>query len=580
MDKLSKLIGIPIDDVVCISLKQQTKRRNDTINECKSLGLTPKFRIVEKHKDPVRGCLESHIYCINWAKKNNLSNILIIEDDVKFDTKMINNIKPINIPKNWDMIYFGYNGNFGSRIDDNLIKLYSGFTTHCYLIRNTLFDYVLKNIDVDWNKNLTPVGFETKKSLELKAIDVFYAKMVHLKRKKTYGIYPMVAFQRPEYSAIENRYVDYTELLIKKANVVASNVQSKYLSNKNEYESKYDFYSNKNVNSDIVKQSYGIQKRIDWNTCYLDQQKSKWFERINNGDKKIYLFPGISTYKFDKELEYYCSKQILCFYGKIPKQMMHYLYQMKNYYIFVIGNKTEQKGNIYHITKEQYKFIPRHTMFLVNNTTYFFELPMKKAIRIILWIVDDFKNFVWNKLNIPNNNIPLIYNFRNKISNVIMSYKNEKIKELVNDSNIIEQNIPEHDLLLNKPNIKKTNQIFVRLTNENEFVKFHKQTNKKYNFIVFGKSNYKARNIKYVDNTNCLTESEFYLDQNKESDDNFYKILSNNVLYINQHIKKPCVINTLDNLDDKRKQIYKNITKNYFNKKCGSWFTNFLKSIK
>ena len=422
MDKLSKLINIHIDDYVCISLDTEKERRKKTLEQCKQLNITPKFRIVKRNSNPVQGCLESHIYCIEWAKKNNLKNILIIEDDVLFDTNLINTMKPINIPNDWDMIYFGYNGNAGGKIDENLLKLYSGFTTHCYLIKDTIFDIVLDTINTEWNNNLKPIGMETEQSLKLKAIDVFYSKIIHAKRKKTYGIYPIVAFQRPEFSTIENRFVDYSNVLIQKANRLSNNILSEYR-NKNNKISNYDYYSDEQLSQSELNIIKKIKSNDDWTICYLNENKTKYVKRYNYNidDTEYYLFPNENNYTFKNKLNFITHKHILCIYGNYPADFLYYLKQLnQDYGIYIISDKYLVQDTITYITKDQYKNLPKHNLILMNSMLYFLECYNINVNNIYLWLTDkSIQKSKYKNIMIPNNSLNLIHNFRHKLKKII-----------------------------------------------------------------------------------------------------------------------------------------------------------------
>ena len=221
MNLLEQALNTKIQEVVCVSLKEDEKRRRDTLAECAKLGIHVKFHIVDRNPiSGMQGCLESHLQLINYAKKNNLENILIIEDDVQFDVEAIRNMN-ITLPEDWEMFYLGYHVNKGYQYKENVLKLMSALTTHAYLLRNTVYDYIIDNINEDWlsipeyhyqNQHEKPFFASNNH-----AIDIFYAKWVHHRRDKTYGAYPLLAYQRPSFSHIEQQNVDYTNLFKSKA---------------------------------------------------------------------------------------------------------------------------------------------------------------------------------------------------------------------------------------------------------------------------------------------------------------------------------------------------------------------------
>lgn len=218
---LERALNMHIDAVICISLESDEQRRIKTLKECDRIGLPVRFHIVKKNPNGgVVGCMESHIQIINYAKQNKFKNILVMEDDVQFDTEVLQNTN-IQVPEDWEMFYLGYHVNKGYQHSQHILKILSGLTTHAYIMRDTLYDYVLDNITQDWKSipEFYDLNAHEKPFFDLDnhAIDIFYAKWIHHRRNKTYGAYPLIAYQRPSFSHIENKNVDYTSLFKVKA---------------------------------------------------------------------------------------------------------------------------------------------------------------------------------------------------------------------------------------------------------------------------------------------------------------------------------------------------------------------------
>lgn len=215
------LLNIKINKIYCISLESRIDRREYLKTQFKKLDHKIHFNIVKKNLDPIKGCLESHIECIREANKLNFENILIFEDDILINEKVLNNIKNVYIPENFDMFYLGYHINNGIRYGKNILKILSGQTTHAYIINKRVFNYILNNINKDWD-NISNWSIKNKyeklTNYNVRAIDLFYSKWVHEIRNKTYGIYPILIYQKPDFSDIENRNIDYRNLMETKAN--------------------------------------------------------------------------------------------------------------------------------------------------------------------------------------------------------------------------------------------------------------------------------------------------------------------------------------------------------------------------
>jgi GR25 family glycosyltransferase involved in LPS biosynthesis len=163
------------------------------------------------------GLMLTHIQILEDAIKNNYSSILLLEDDVMFvDGFMEKFESKINfLPNDWDMFYLGGNNIFElgtfipvtgdlnviinkhnyKQLNHELVKTTHTQTTHAVAINNkflkTLFDYI--------NNNST---------LPVDNHQFLLQKMGY----NAYVIMPSIALQRPTFSDIERRYVDYSNM--------------------------------------------------------------------------------------------------------------------------------------------------------------------------------------------------------------------------------------------------------------------------------------------------------------------------------------------------------------------------------
>ena len=144
----------------------------------------------QKHQNPRRGCLESHLHLIKEAIKNKHEKILIFEDDVKFVKSLKSMKEP---PKDWNMIYLGGTVH---RVMDNKYNGYSRvqtWTTHAYFINLKDEEFV--------NKLLEMENYQEE-------VDRFYLEKIHPKFQ-CYMTNPMIAIQKEDYSDIEGQEVNY-----------------------------------------------------------------------------------------------------------------------------------------------------------------------------------------------------------------------------------------------------------------------------------------------------------------------------------------------------------------------------------
>ena len=223
-DGVRKFIDLPEGDPValCISLTEETARREAVSVQCARLGIKVEFVLVERHADPVRGCLESHVLAVSMAKQRGYPWVLILEDDVVFTTDWLD--RQLQLPPHWEMCMLGHNMQSGFMDGPHLIRALGAYCGHAYIMRNTLYDYVLAYAPGPperWPNSGSRLPGEVSN------MDVFYRHSVH-SRGRTWAVHPMLATQAPGYSAIERAHTDYTHALNVNADRVAAQTAAEF----------------------------------------------------------------------------------------------------------------------------------------------------------------------------------------------------------------------------------------------------------------------------------------------------------------------------------------------------------------
>jgi hypothetical protein len=197
--------GVVVNDVVCINLKKRKIRRQQIKREAKKKGFP--FRIfpaIENQLYPNLGKFESHIRCIQEAKKNKCPAVLILEDDVKFLTPKLMIPPP---PVNWDMLFLG--GNIQSVIQDDdtdnskTWKRGSCLMCHAYVVKDTAYDTILAQ------------GWKMLKDHPKDAtlnIDEWFCREIH-SQLRVYIATPELAIQNDGYSDVKKKDVIYRQQL-------------------------------------------------------------------------------------------------------------------------------------------------------------------------------------------------------------------------------------------------------------------------------------------------------------------------------------------------------------------------------
>lgn len=144
------------------------------------------------------GCLLSHKKIIQEASKKHYDYILIFEDDVVFQNKSILRFHEywVALPSDWDMFYLSGNNFMGlSKINELIYRTNGTLSTCAYAIRKKSYSKILSILN---------------QKIYSMPIDSYYAEL-H-RQINAYVCVPSIAYQKPDFSDIENRYVDYSFL--------------------------------------------------------------------------------------------------------------------------------------------------------------------------------------------------------------------------------------------------------------------------------------------------------------------------------------------------------------------------------
>lgn len=152
------------EDIVCISCKESTKRREHCDLIFKKYQIPARYHIVERHPGGGNpGCFESHITILTQCNNTNKKNVLIFEDDIVIS----NSLTPENLDKciqfmkehTWDLFYIGAVPDVRKWYKtyptcyDNIYKLNS-ICTHAYVANNSIIkkysNLVYNNIPIDY----------------------------------------------------------------------------------------------------------------------------------------------------------------------------------------------------------------------------------------------------------------------------------------------------------------------------------------------------------------------------------------------------------------------------------------------
>ena len=194
---------IDSSNTFCINLDSQPEKWATTQRELSLYNNTISANRVSGVIDtpPWRGCLQSHLNIIQEAKDRSLDMILVLEDDIKIYNKswirVMNSALEEVSNEDWAVLKLGgtYDSNIqATRMSKNLIRIDNGalWLCHSQIINSKYYETFL-NAGLESQSNKTNIdGYICS--------DVFYGKM--------FVTDPLLIFQRPGYSTIDERKVD------------------------------------------------------------------------------------------------------------------------------------------------------------------------------------------------------------------------------------------------------------------------------------------------------------------------------------------------------------------------------------
>jgi GR25 family glycosyltransferase involved in LPS biosynthesis len=283
------------------------------------------------------GCKASHVEIVKIAKDRNYKYILILEDDIEFilnwEYHLKNSINSLNENNiDFDMLYFTNNHSKKyDQITDFIVKPTYGLQTGGYILKNSLFDYIIDN------------AFNSGRE-----IDNFYAENIQNNTTynfNVYGICPNIINQIENYSSIENKNVNYSN------NTIMHTVR------------KYDivYVCHSKDKESLIKSLNSINRYVHhYRNIYL---VSKENYLIDYCDKYNIIFINENIYPFSKnDIKNYLPNECPQFkYGWFYQQLL------KLYIYKVIPDITEN----YVVIDSDIIFLDFFSFFDNDNKPYF-----------------------------------------------------------------------------------------------------------------------------------------------------------------------------------------------------------------
>lgn len=174
------------DKIFCINLDAREDRWQECLVEFDKVGMkVERFSALPSINQSMYACL---IKCLKYPSS------LILEDDVTFKNKGHLEYAFRGLPKDWDLVSLGSTliSPHNKKVNKHLYVYENGWATHAVGYSRKMVQWVLDNYDTSGE-----------------IYDEWLRKNV-LPQFKCYIVKPMVAYQRPSFSDIRNRFADYT----------------------------------------------------------------------------------------------------------------------------------------------------------------------------------------------------------------------------------------------------------------------------------------------------------------------------------------------------------------------------------
>jgi len=190
--------------------------RNDRLVACeaelKKIGLDrPRRFSAIKTKHGIIGCGISHLRCIESAKKDNLPYVAIFEDDIVISkpNKLRNQVDRIlKSQVDWDVLLLGGNAFLPHKeVGEDHVIVNRCYCGTAYIVKQHFYDKMIENI----RDGLTKIMETGDRKYSWDADEGW----IQLQRQDRFLLVnPLTVYQRADYSDIENKNVDYKNLML------------------------------------------------------------------------------------------------------------------------------------------------------------------------------------------------------------------------------------------------------------------------------------------------------------------------------------------------------------------------------
>lgn len=207
-----------IEHIFYINLDKRIDRKEHVLRELDKVAFThdaKRFPAVEMENGAI-GCSMSHLKCLQLAKEQRWSHVMILEDDIEFtDPSLCMNQLDLFLKRNtmgnplgWDVLLIAGNNMIPYvAVDDTCVQVYNCQTTTGYIVQAHYYDTLIQNI-----KEGMQLLLRNPTQASLYAIDKYWLRLQ--KRDTWFLLVPLTVVQREDYSDIEGRITHFRSYML------------------------------------------------------------------------------------------------------------------------------------------------------------------------------------------------------------------------------------------------------------------------------------------------------------------------------------------------------------------------------
>lgn len=207
-----------VDHIYFINLNHRQDRAADFYKTMESIGIGKESitRIPAAYEPDIGalGCTKSHIHALEKFLDSNYKTVVIFEDDFEISSKddffvFCQKFKD-SPPLEWDIILFSGVLKEGYRSDSSyLTKVKELQTSSSYMVQKRYAPFLLENMK-EGKEALEIYYLGTGRAIPDYCLDMYWKSLQ--KKDNWFLTNPILGFQRPSFSDIQGKEVDYTNV--------------------------------------------------------------------------------------------------------------------------------------------------------------------------------------------------------------------------------------------------------------------------------------------------------------------------------------------------------------------------------